>query len=97
MLGKLQNMLGSKIKQEYARKRNEYGFQLKSYNHTPKPQIQGIEPMRGRLRARTLPCDCREKGGIKSFLMCFWERNVDKRERKLPTKFPKNALKKFFF
>ena len=68
MLGR-KNMLGKAIKhiieQEKAIKRKECGLQLKSYIHTHKPQIQGMEPMRERLGARTLPCDCEEKRRIK--------------------------------
>ena len=29
-----------------------------SYIHTPKLEIQSMEPRRGRLSARILPCDC---------------------------------------
>ena len=34
-------------------------------SHTPNPQIQGMEPRRGRLGARILPCHCGEKRRIK--------------------------------
>jgi len=47
---------------------------LKSYIHTPKPKIQGIEPRRERFRVRTLPFNCKERGEIEGFWMCFWEK-----------------------
>ena len=44
---KNKDMLGKAIKhiieQEKAIKRKGCGLKLKSYNHTPKPQIQGME------------------------------------------------------
>ena len=62
-------MLGKAIKniieQEKTMKRKQCGLQLKSYIHTPKPQIQDMESMRGRLSARTLPYDCEENRRIK--------------------------------
>jgi len=64
-------MLGRKINQEHARKaikhiieQEKLGKAIKrkwcgeSYIHTPKPEIQSMEPRRGRLSARILPCDC---------------------------------------
>ena len=51
---------------------------------TLKPQIQGMEPRRGRLGARTQPCDCGEKRIIKGVWMCLGEKLEKKREPKLP-------------
>ena len=56
------------IEQEKTRKSYEkksVWIVAKSYIHTPKPQIQDMEPRRERLTARTLPCDCAEKRRIK--------------------------------
>ena len=71
MLGKEINHI---IEQEKAIKRKSCGLQLKSYIHTPKPQIQGMEPRRGRLDARKLPCDCGEKRRIKGVWMSLGEK-----------------------
>ena len=81
------NMLGKEInhiiEQEKAIKRKGCGLQLKSYIHTPKPQIQGMEPRRGRFGVRTLPCDCGEKRRIKGVQWCLDEfrREIEKLER----------------
>ena len=68
------------------------GQQLKSYIHTPKPQIQSVELRRKRLGIRTIPCIFGEEGRIKRlgcvfcvFLcvkMCLGEtKNVQKTSR----------------
>ena len=56
------------------------GLYLKSHIHTPKPQIQDMEPRRERLGARTLPCDCGEKRRIKSVWICL-EKKLERREK----------------
>ena len=64
--------------------------------HTPKPQIQGMEPRRGRLGARTLPYDCGVKRRIKGFWWCldvFGREIRERRERIFPGNYPKS----FFF
>ena len=58
-------------KLDEALKRKGCGLQLKSYIHTPKPQIQGMKPRRERVGARTLPCNFGEKRRIKGVLMCL--------------------------
>ena len=67
------------------------GLQLKSYIHTPKPQIQVMESRRGRLSVRTLPCDCREKRRIKGVWMCLGEK-LERRERGSAQKTAKNLF-----
>ena len=47
------------------------GQQLKSYIHTPKLQIQSVEPRRRRLGIRTIPCIFGEKGRIKRLRCVF--------------------------
>ena len=47
------------------------GQQLKSYIHTPKPQIQSAEPRRRRLGIRTIPCIFGDKGRIKRLKYVF--------------------------
>ena len=42
-----------------------YGQQLKSYIHTPKPQIQSVEPRKRRQGIRTIPCVFGEERRIK--------------------------------
>ena len=39
----------------------------KIYIHTPKPQIQSVEPMKKRLGIRTIPCVFGEERRIKKF------------------------------
>ena len=66
--------------------------------HTPKPQIQGMEPRRGRLGARTLPYDCGVKRRIKGFWWCldvFGREIRERRERIFPGNYPKSFF--FFF
>ena len=60
-----------------------------------KPQIQGMEPRRGRLGARTLPWNCHEKRRIKGvwwcldvFGRCLGEK-LERGERKFAQKLPK--------
>ena len=53
-----------------------------------------MEPRRGRLSARTLPCDRGEKRRIKGVWMCFREK-LKSRERERIC--PKNYPKSFFF
>ena len=43
----------------------------KLHPHTPKPQIQSVEPRKGSLSAKAIPCVLGEKGRIKT-LMCFF-------------------------
>ena len=43
----------------------------KSYIYTPKPQIQSVEPRKGRLGIRTIPCVFGEERRIKNFDVCF--------------------------
>ena len=60
--------------------------------HTPKPQIQGMEPRRGRLGARTLPYDCGVKRRIKGFWWCldvFGREIRERRERICLGNYPK--------
>ena len=65
------------IEQEKTRKSYEkksVWIVAKSYIHTPKPQIQDMEPKRAKLGARTLPCDCGKREESKVF-RCVWETN----------------------
>ena len=65
------------IEQEKTRKSYEkknMWIVAKSYIHTPKPQIQDMEPRKGRMNARTLPCDCEKREESKVF-RCVWETN----------------------
>ena len=71
------------------------GLYLKSHIHTPKPQIQDMEPRRERLGARTLPCDCGEKRRIKSVWMCL-EKKLERREKEREST-QKTAQKLVFF
>ena len=71
------------------------GLYLKSHIHTPKPQIQDMEPRRERLGARTLPCDCGEKRRIKSVWMCL-EKKLERREKEREPA-QKTAQKLVFF
>ena len=43
---------------------------MKSYIHTPKPQIQGVEPRKRRLGIRTKPCIFGEEKNQEA-LICF--------------------------
>ena len=97
-------MLGRKIKQEHARKRNKAYYWArksyekkrvwivaKSYIHTPKPQIQGMEPTRGRIGARALPWDCGEKRRIKGVWMCLGKK-LERKEKGFAQKTGQNLL-----
>ena len=44
---------------------------LKSYIHTPKPQIQTVEPRKGRLGIRIIPCVLWWRGKNQEAFMCF--------------------------
>ena len=46
----------------------------KKLHHTPKPQIQSVEPRRRRLGIRTIPCVFGEERRIKRFWYVFWKR-----------------------
>ena len=85
MLGS-KNMLGKAIKyiieQEKAIKIKVWIVAKKLHPH-PKPQIQGMEPRRGRLGARTLPCDCGENRRIKSVWWCLDVFGREIRERRV--------------
>ena len=63
----------------------------KSYIHTPKPQIQGMEPTRGRIGARALPCDYGEKRRIKGVWMCLGEK-LERKEKGFAQKTGQNLL-----
>ena len=54
-----------------------------------------MEPRRGRLGARKLPCDCGEKRRIKGVWMGLGEKLERKREN-LPTKMLQNCLNIYF-
>ena len=47
------------------------GCQLKGYIHTPKPQIQSVEPRKGRLGTKAIPCVLGEEEGIKRLCCVF--------------------------
>ena len=72
------------------------GQQLESYIHTPKPQIQDVEPRRRRLGIRTISCVFGEIEESRNFDVFFWvffvfergEKRVEKTSRK------KNSKKK---
>ena len=58
MLGKANKAYIKQEKLGKAIKRKRCGLYLKSYIHNLKPQIQGIELRRERLRVRRLRFDC---------------------------------------
>ena len=60
------------------------GQYLESYIHTPKPQIQDVEPRRRRVGIRKIPCVFSEERKIKKLLcvLCFLgEKYGEKREK----------------
>ena len=62
--------------------------------HTSKPQIQGMESRRGRLGARTLPCNYGEKRRIKGVWWCLdvFRREIREwRERICLENYPKSS------
>ena len=71
MLGKAKKHIMNKKKLGKAMKRKRVWIVAKKLHTHPKPQIQGLEPRRERLGARSLSCDCGEKRRIKGVWMCL--------------------------
>ena len=63
----------------------------KKLHHTPKPQIQGVEPRKRRLSIRTIPCIFGEEKSQETLICCvsvFVCKNVFGREEKMCKKRP---------